>query len=48
MKDCRDWAAHVLYDFNPETAVRNLAIVERECLRLPGKADRADAVAGSA
>jgi hypothetical protein len=48
MKDVRDWAAHVLYDLDPETAVRNLAIVKRECLRLLGNIDRAEAVGGSA
>ena len=48
MKDVRDWAAHVLYDLHPETAVRNLATVKRECLRLLGSIDRAEAVGGSA
>ena len=48
MKDVRDWAAHVLYDLNPETAVGNLAIAKRECLRLLGRADRSTEVAASA
>jgi hypothetical protein len=39
MKDVRDWAAHVLYDLSPETAVRSLAIVKVECLRLLGRTD---------
>lgn len=48
MKDVRDWAAYVLYDLSPETAVRNLAIVKRECLRLLGRAERPEEVAASA
>jgi hypothetical protein len=39
IKDVRDWAAHVLYDLSAETAVRNLAIVKRECLRLLGRVE---------
>jgi hypothetical protein len=48
MKDVRDWAAHVLFDLSPETAVRNLALVKRECLRLLGRADQLEDVEGSA
>ena len=48
MKDVRDWAAHVLYDLSPESVVRNLAIVKRECLRLLDRADRLEEVAASA
>jgi hypothetical protein len=48
MKEVRDWAAHVLYDLNPETAVRNLATVKRECLRLLGSTGQAERAAASA
>jgi hypothetical protein len=48
MKDVRDWAAHVLYDLPAETAVRNLEMVKRECLRLLGSTAEGEAIAASA
>ncbi len=39
MKRVRDWAAHVLDDLAPDTAVEQLATVKRECLRLLGADD---------
>jgi len=45
MKEVRDWAAHVLCDLAPETAVRHLAIVKRECLRLLGGTSQAEGAA---
>jgi hypothetical protein len=48
MKGVRDWAAHVLSDLDPETAVRNLATVKRECLRLLGGAEQPEVVGASA
>ncbi len=48
MKNVRDWAAHVLYDLSPETAVRNLVTVKGECLRLLGSTGQAERVAASA
>jgi hypothetical protein len=45
MKVVRDWAAHVLYDLSPETAVQNLAIVKGECLRLLSRAERPEGLA---
>lgn len=47
MKDVRDWAAHVLYDLDSETAVRNLATVKQESLRLLGRG-RAEGACASA
>lgn len=47
MKEVRDWAAHVLYDLPPETAVQHLAIAKRECLRLLGNTTRAEGAAGA-
>jgi hypothetical protein len=47
MKDVRNWAAHVILDLPPVSAVRSLAVVKRECLRLLGSV-QTEAAAGAA
>lgn len=34
MKEVRNWASHAIADLDPRTAVHQLAVVKRECLRL--------------
>lgn len=48
MKLIRDWAAHVLYDLTDENAVRNLATVKRESLRLLSRTEQPEVAATSA